>query len=49
MAAINTAGLVEKPYPVSDSLFVKVQGDAGAIELASKTLKTIVMKHGSSQ
>ncbi|KAL1681223.1 FAD-linked oxidase-like protein [Schizophyllum commune] len=49
MAAINTAGLVEKPYPVSDTLFVKVQGDAGAIELASKTLKTIVKKHGSSQ
>ncbi|KAL1744203.1 FAD-linked oxidase-like protein [Schizophyllum fasciatum] len=49
MAAINSAGLVEKPYPVSDTLFVKVQGDAGAIDQASKTLKAIVKKHGSSQ
>ncbi|TRM59932.1 FAD-linked oxidase-like protein [Schizophyllum amplum] len=49
MAAINSAGLVDKPYPVSDTLFVKVQGDAGAIELASRTLKAIVKKHGSTQ
>ncbi|KAK7049393.1 D-lactate ferricytochrome c oxidoreductase [Paramarasmius palmivorus] len=47
MAAINNGGLVDHPYPVKDTLFFKIQGDDAAIQLASKTVKTIVNKHGS--
>ncbi|KAK7449632.1 D-lactate ferricytochrome c oxidoreductase [Stygiomarasmius scandens] len=49
MSAINQAGLVSRPYPVSDTLFFKIQGDDPAIKLASKTISSIVKKHGSSK
>lgn len=47
MSAINVAGLVDKPYPVKDTLFFKIQGDASSIAQASKTVGTIVNNHGS--
>ncbi|KAI3607994.1 hypothetical protein WG66_005134 [Moniliophthora roreri] len=47
MAAINDGGLVDRPYPVKDTLFFKIQGDDAAIQLASKSVKNIVNKHGS--
>ncbi|KAF7294728.1 hypothetical protein MIND_01010200 [Mycena indigotica] len=49
MEAINKAGLVDQAYPVQDTLFFKIQGDEAAIDLTSKTIKTIVKKHGSSK
>ena len=49
MAAINNAGLVDKAYPVEDTLFFKIQGDAVAIQNAAKVIKEIVKKHGSTQ
>ncbi|GLB35075.1 putative d-lactate dehydrogenase [Lyophyllum shimeji] len=49
MEAINTAGLVDHPYPVEDTLFFKLQGDAPSIKNASKTVRDIVKKHGSSR
>jgi len=49
MSAINQAGLVSRPYPISDTLFFKIQGDDPAIKLASKTISSIVKKHGSSK
>jgi len=47
MAAINTAGLVDKPYPVADTLFFKIQGDPSCIQKASDAVQSIVKKHGS--
>lgn len=47
MSAINVAGLVDKPYPVKDTLFFKIQGDASSIAQASKTVGVIVNSHGS--
>lgn len=47
MDAINKAGLVERPYPVLDTLFFKIQGSAECISSASKTIQAIVKKHGS--
>ena len=47
MGAINVAGLVDKPYPVKDTLFLKIQGDPLSIQNASETVQTIVQKHGS--
>jgi len=49
MEAINSAGLVDKPYPVQDTLFFKIQGDDKAIELASKEIQNITRKYGSSR
>ncbi|THU76592.1 D-lactate dehydrogenase cytochrome oxidoreductase [Dendrothele bispora CBS 962.96] len=49
MSAINQAGLVSRPYPVSDTLFFKIQGDDPAIKLASESISAIVKKHGSSR
>lgn len=49
MSAINGAGLVDRPYPVQDTLFFKIQGDDKAIELASKEVRAIVKKHGSTR
>lgn len=49
MKAINKAGIVDHPYPVKDTLFFKIQGDKDAVHLASKTVKAIVDKHGSSR
>ena len=47
MSAINDAGLVDKPYPVKDTLFFKIQGDESSIAQASKTVGTVVNNHGS--
>jgi len=47
MSAINVAGLVDKPYPVKDTLFFKIQGDSSSIAQASKTVRTIVNNQGS--
>lgn len=47
MSAINIAGLVDKPYPVKDTLFFKIQGDASSITQTSETVRTIVNNHGS--
>ncbi|KAF9483866.1 D-lactate dehydrogenase cytochrome oxidoreductase [Pholiota conissans] len=47
MDAINAAGLVDKPYPVEDTLFFKIQGDDASIERASRVIQGIVKKHGS--
>ncbi|KAG6333829.1 hypothetical protein ID866_5261 [Astraeus odoratus] len=49
MSAINAAGLVERPYPVQDSLFFKLQGSPESIAEASKAVRDIVKKHGSSR
>uniref|UniRef100_A0A8H7Y5B3 D-lactate dehydrogenase (cytochrome) n=1 Tax=Psilocybe cubensis TaxID=181762 RepID=A0A8H7Y5B3_PSICU len=49
MATINSAGLVDKPYPVKDTLFFKIQGDDQSIKQASKVVEKIVNNHGSSQ
>ena len=48
MSAINSAGLVDKPYPVKDSLFFKIQGTDDTIKQTSKVIQQIVKKHGSS-
>jgi D-lactate dehydrogenase (cytochrome) len=47
MSAINTAGLVSRSYPISDTLFFKIQGDDPAVKLTSKAIQAIVKKHGS--
>lgn len=49
MRAINKAGFIDTPYPVQDSLFFKIQGDAKSIELAYKTVQETVQRHGSSR
>ncbi|KAJ7072721.1 FAD-linked oxidase-like protein, partial [Mycena amicta] len=49
MDAINNAGIVDQPYPVQDTLFFKLQGDAAAIKLTAKTIQALVKKHGSSK
>jgi D-lactate dehydrogenase (cytochrome) len=49
MAAINSAGLVSKSYPVSDTLFFKLQGTPSAIKDTADAVKKIVKKHGSNQ
>ncbi|KAF8163177.1 FAD-linked oxidase-like protein [Crassisporium funariophilum] len=47
MNAINLAGIVDKPYPVQDTLFFKIQGDTASIKRASEVVQSIVKKHGS--
>lgn len=47
MKAINVAGYVDKPYPVSDTLFFKIQGSPESIKLAAKDAKAITKRHGS--
>ncbi|KAG6854592.1 hypothetical protein C0991_004194 [Blastosporella zonata] len=49
MKAINSAGLVDHPYPVEDTLFFKIQGDPSSIQNTSKAVQSIVKKHGSSR
>ncbi|KAF8636589.1 hypothetical protein AX17_003400 [Amanita inopinata Kibby_2008] len=49
MDAINTAGIVNNPYPVKDTLFFKIQGDVSSIKLASKTVEAIANKHQGSR
>lgn len=49
MSAVNAAGIVDRPYPVNDTLFFKIQGDPDTIQRTSQVIHTIVQKHGSSQ
>ncbi|EKM55737.1 uncharacterized protein PHACADRAFT_95712 [Phanerochaete carnosa HHB-10118-sp] len=49
MAAINTAGLASKSYPVRDTLFFKIQGTPSTIKDAAESIKKITRKHGSQQ
>lgn len=49
MAALNSSGMVNQTYPVLDTLFFKIQGDAVAVKQASNEIKAIVKKHGSKQ
>jgi D-lactate dehydrogenase (cytochrome) len=49
MDALNNGGLVDRAYPVKDTLFFKLQGDDAAIRLASETIKSVVKKHGSTK
>ncbi|KAF5357816.1 hypothetical protein D9756_001674 [Leucocoprinus leucothites] len=48
MDAINKGGLIDKPYPVKDTLFFKIQGDPGCVSSTSKTIQAIVKAHGSN-
>ncbi|KAF8894489.1 FAD-linked oxidase-like protein [Infundibulicybe gibba] len=47
MSAINRAGLVDQTYPVRDTLFFKLQGDAAAIQSTFDVVKKIIQQHGS--
>ncbi|KAG6379222.1 D-lactate dehydrogenase cytochrome oxidoreductase [Boletus reticuloceps] len=49
MSAINTAGIVEKPYPVQDTLFFKLQGSPESIAETSRVVQQIVRSHGSTR
>lgn len=49
MAAINSAGLVSRPYPVRDTLFLKLQGTDSSITQTAATIKSIFKRHGSQQ
>jgi D-lactate dehydrogenase (cytochrome) len=49
MSAINSAGLINRPYPVKDTLLFKIQGAPEAIELTAAVVKKIVEKHGSER
>lgn len=48
MKAINDGGLIDTPYPVTDTLFFKLQGDSESIQLTSRVIQKIVRDHGSS-
>lgn len=45
MNAINSAGLVSKSYPISDTLFFKLQGDEAAIASTARAVEAICKKH----
>lgn len=49
MAAINTAGVVDTPYPVQDTLFFKIQGSPESIRDTSNVVQEIVQSHGSTR
>ncbi|KAI0315334.1 FAD-linked oxidase-like protein [Amylostereum chailletii] len=49
MDAINSAGLVDRPLPVQDTLFFKLQGSPEAIALTAKTVQSLVRAHKSSK
>ncbi|KAJ2931376.1 hypothetical protein H1R20_g5663, partial [Candolleomyces eurysporus] len=48
MHAINDAGFVDHPYPVSDTLFFKIQGDQAMVKQTAKLVKDLAKKHGST-
>lgn len=48
MSAINHAGLVDKEYPVKDSLFFKIQGSDDIVKATTKVIQQIIKKHGST-
>lgn len=49
MAAINAAGEVARPLPVSDTLFFKIQGDEAAIGATARAVQDTVARHGSTR
>lgn len=49
MSAINTAGIIERPYPVQDTLFFKLQGSPESIAETSHVVQQIVRKYGSNR
>jgi D-lactate dehydrogenase (cytochrome) len=49
MDAINTAGIVDHPYPVKDTLFFKIQGDHDCIKRTAQVVEAIVVKNGSTR
>lgn len=49
MAAINTAGVIDTPYPVQDTLFFKIQGSPESIRDTSSIVQEIVQRHGSTR
>ena len=49
MAAINSAGMINAPYPVQDTLFFKLQGSPGSIRETSDAVQEIVQNHGSTK
>ncbi|KAF8120937.1 FAD-linked oxidase-like protein [Boletus edulis] len=49
MSAINTAGIVEKPYPVQDTLFFKLQGSPESIAETSQVVQQIVRSNGGTR
>jgi D-lactate dehydrogenase (cytochrome) len=49
MRSINEGGLVDAPYPVHDTLFFKIQGDAESIQSTSEIIQAIVRRHHSSR
>ncbi|EAU88321.2 D-lactate dehydrogenase cytochrome oxidoreductase [Coprinopsis cinerea okayama7 len=48
MQAINDAGFVDNPYPVSDTLFFKIQGDAPTVTQTSNVIQEVVKRHKGS-
>ena len=49
IVAINKAGLTSKVLPVSDTLFLKLQGTDTSIKETANSIKKIFQKHGSSK
>jgi D-lactate dehydrogenase (cytochrome) len=49
MSAINNAGILNRPYPVKDTLFFKIQGAQEAVQLTSEVVKKVTKKHGSNR
>ncbi|OCH95319.1 D-lactate dehydrogenase cytochrome oxidoreductase [Obba rivulosa] len=49
MATINDAGLVSKTYPVSDTLFFKIQGDDASVKSATTAIQSIVKEHKATR
>lgn len=49
MAAINSAGEVSRPLPISDTLFFKIQGSEAAIGATAKAVRETTAKHGSTR
>lgn len=49
MSAINNAGLIDRPYPVKDTLFFKIQGADEAIRLTAEVVQGIVGRHGGER
>lgn len=48
MLAINQSGLTGRPYPLTDSLFLKFQGSDTLMKEVSSGVKAITKKHGGS-
>lgn len=49
IASINKAGFTSRELPVSDTLFLKLQGTNASIKETANAIKKIFQKHGSSK